>query len=92
VASITVDPSVIHSGQNSTGTVTLSSPAPAGGTVVTLGAQQGQIVIPATVTVLAGEKMATFHINSLKVGVPVGVRIYASFGGQGVRTTITVLP
>jgi len=42
---------VVAVGSTSTGTVTLISPAPAGGTVVTLGAVQGQIVIPPKVTV-----------------------------------------
>lgn len=92
VASVSVNPTVIHSGQTSTGTVTLSSPAPAGGRTITLGAVQGQIVIPATVTVPAGAKTATFTINALSIGAQVTVRIYASFSGQGVRTTITVQP
>ena len=92
VASITVNPTVVHSGQSSTGAVTLANPAPAGGKLVTLGAQQGQIVIPATVKVPAGAKTATFTIKALKIGAIVNVRIYASFGGQGVRTTITVEP
>jgi hypothetical protein len=60
--------------------------------VITLGAQQGQIVIPSTVTVPAGAKTATFTIKTLKIGAVVDVRIYASFGGQGLRTVITVQP
>jgi uncharacterized repeat protein (TIGR03803 family) len=92
VASLTVNPTTIHSGQTSKGTVTLSSPAPTGGMVITLGAQQGQIVIPSTVTVPAGAKTATFTIKTLKIGAVVTVRIYASFNGQGLRTTLTVMP
>jgi uncharacterized repeat protein (TIGR03803 family) len=92
IASIMVNPGVIHSGQSSKGTVTLSSPAPAGGKVVTLGAQGGQIVIPATVKIPTGAKTATFVIKARKIGATVNVRIYASFAGQGVRTVITVQP
>ena len=92
IGSISVSPGVIHSGQTSTGTVTLSRPAPAGGTKVTLGALQGQIVIPASVTVPSGAKTATFTINTLNILASAKVRIYASIGGQAVRTVITVLP
>ena len=92
ISSITVDPTIIHSRQTSTGTVKLSRNAPAGGVVVVLGALQGQIVIPASVTVPAGSRTATFSIKALNIGAKVNVRIYASFSGQGVRKTITVEP
>jgi hypothetical protein len=59
---------------------------------VTLGAQQGQIVIPAAVKVPAVAKTVTFTIKALKIGAVVNVQIYASLAGQGVRTTITVEP
>jgi hypothetical protein len=66
VASITVNPTVVHSGQSSTGTVILSSPAPAEESLSHC-TQQGQIVIPATVKVPAGAT-ATFTIKALKIG------------------------
>lgn len=92
IASVTVKPAIVHSGQHATGTVKLSSPAPAGGFVVNLGAQQGQIVIPATITVQAGKTKRSFRIKTLQIGAASTVRIYAYAAGQGVRTTITVLP
>jgi len=92
VSAITVKPAVVPVGLTSTGTVTLVSPAPAGGTVVTLGAVQGQIVIPPKVTVRAGATKASFKIKTLTIGATTTVRIYASVAGQGVRTTITVTP
>jgi len=92
VASVTVNPTVIHSGQTSTGTVTLSSPAPAGGKVVTLGAGSFQMTIPASVKVAAGAKTAKFTIKALQVGAAQTVRVYASFAGQGVRTTLKLQP
>jgi uncharacterized repeat protein (TIGR03803 family) len=92
IASLAVSPTVIHAGQSATGMVTLAAPAPAGGTVVRLGAAQGQIVIPATVTVRAGRTTGRFEITALSIGVEVSVRIYASVAGQGTRTTITVAP
>lgn len=92
VASVKVVPQTIVVGQSATGTVKLFDPAPAGGTTVTLGAQQGQIVIPASVKVRAGEKTASFHIDTLNIGAAADVRLYAWTNGQGTRTTVTVTP
>jgi hypothetical protein len=91
VASVSVQPASVAAGSTSTGTVTLSSPAPAGGRVVTLGAAQGQIVIPSTVTVRKGRTQASFKISTLSIGATTTVRIYASVAGQGVRTVLTVV-
>jgi hypothetical protein len=87
-----VNPNSIHSGQSSTGTVTLTSPAPAGGKVISLGANSFQITIPSSVTVPAGAKTATFTIKALTVGAAENVRVYAWFNGQGVRTTLKLVP
>jgi hypothetical protein len=92
VASIAVNPTIILVGKTAVGTVTLTNPAPAGGKLVSLGAQQGQIVIPQTVTVAAGAKTATFTIKTLSILAAARVRIYAYADGQGVRTVVTVQP
>jgi len=92
VASINVNPKIVIAGRNATGKVTLFTPAPSGGTVVTLGAQQGQIVIPPSVTVPEGQTTAKFKIKTMDINQAVDVRIYASTNGQGTRTTITVTP
>ncbi|MEA2146841.1 MAG: hypothetical protein QOG59_2428, partial [Solirubrobacteraceae bacterium] len=92
VASISVNPSAVVYPDRSTGTVTLSAPAPAGGTTVSLFAQQGQIVIPSTVTIPAGASRASFSIQTMSIMASTNVRIYAAVAGQGVRTTIRVLP
>ncbi len=92
VAAVSVNPTSIHSGQISTGTVTLTSPAPTGGRVIPLGANSFQMTIPSSVTVPAGAKTATFTIQALTVGAAENVRVYAWFNGQGVRTTLKLLP
>jgi uncharacterized repeat protein (TIGR03803 family) len=92
VVAVTVSPTSIHSGQTSTGTVTLSAPAPTGGKVITVGANSFQLTIPLSVTVPAGAKTAAFSIKALQVGAAETVRIYASIAGQGVRTTLKLLP
>jgi hypothetical protein len=76
IASLTLSPSTIAggSGDPSTGTVTLSAPAPAGGAVVTL--TSSNIELAATlprITVPAGQTSATFSI-----GTNAGYRRYSS--------------
>jgi uncharacterized repeat protein (TIGR03803 family) len=92
VALVSVKPDVIVSGKRAVGKVRLFNPAPQGGTVVTLGAQQGQIVIPPSVKVKAGDTIAKFKIDTMKIGAEATVRIYAYVAGQGTRTTVTVTP
>jgi hypothetical protein len=81
----------VKAGGTTTGTVTLSSPAPAGGQVVTLGAAQGQIIIPPSVTVRAGKTQASFKISTWSIWATTSVRLYASIAGRGVRTVVTVV-
>lgn len=92
VAAVSLNPTSIHSGQSSTGTVTLTSPAPAEGKVISIGANSFQLTIPSSVTVPAGAKTATFTIKALTVGAAETVRVYAWFNGQGVRATLKLLP
>lgn len=92
VASVTVNPVVIHSGQSSIGTIKLSSPAPPGGMIVNLAAGSYQVTLPSKVTVRAGKTKRAFTIKALNVGAAQTFHVYAYTAGQGVRTTLTVLP
>lgn len=66
--SLMLDPLVVTGGNPSTGTVTLSAPAGAGGTVVPLLSSHPQHAsVPASVTVPAGAKTATFPIVTTAV-------------------------
>jgi hypothetical protein len=74
-----------------TGTATLTSPAPAGGAVVTLqGSMEGQVIVPASVTVPAGSTSADF--NTLPApATTIARRVlvsghYGTFGGTQSRT------
>jgi hypothetical protein len=61
LSSLTLGQSAIASGGTVTGTVRLTSPAPAGGAVVSLqGSMEGQVITPPNVTVPAGSLSATF--------------------------------
>ena len=92
VASITVKLAVIHSGQSTTATVTLSSPAPPGGFVVNLAALSYQVSLPSKVTVQAGKTKRAFTIKALNVGAAQTFHVYTFAAGQGVRTILTALP
>src|SRR5437773_4081068 len=56
--------SVTGGPQSSTGTVTLSGPAPAGGAQVTLSSSNGAASVPSSVTVPAGSSSANFTVNT----------------------------
>ena len=67
IASLSLSPSTVVGGVGSVGTVTLTSPAPAGGWKVTLSATGDGVVVPASLTVPAGATTATFKITTQPV-------------------------
>jgi hypothetical protein len=91
VASVTVKLAVIHSGQSTTGTVTLSSPGPPGDFIVNLGALSYQVSLPSKVNAQTGKTKRAFTIEALNVGAAQTFHVYAYAAGQGVRTTLTAL-
>jgi hypothetical protein len=76
--SLAIDPMVVTGGNPSTGTVTLSAPAPAGGTVVPLvSSHPHHASVPSSVTVPAGATTATFPIATSAVPFAFDVTIEA---------------
>ena len=70
------------------GHVTLSSPAPAGGAVVTLSSSNAAVAtVPASVTVLAGATSAGFSVTTMDVSASTIVTLTAAYGGS-TRTAI----
>src|SRR5262249_21081497 len=69
LASITLNPGNLTGGpnRNSTGTVTLSAAAPAGGAVVMLASNKPAATVPISVTVAAGATTATFTVHTTTV-------------------------
>lgn len=68
LSTVSLNPATVVGGVASTGTVTLMSPAPVGGIVVTLSSNSTSAKVPATVTVLAAATTATFNVATLAVG------------------------
>src|SRR5262249_35369608 len=78
-------PQILGEG-STTGTVTLTSPAPAGGALVHLsGSMEGQVVTPPDVTVPAGRISANFTLTAPQVNAPRYVLIQATYGTTGGR-------
>jgi len=61
---LSFSPSTVPSGTPSTGTVTINVPAPAGGIVVSLSSTSTFVTVPPSVTVPAGQTMATFSATT----------------------------
>lgn len=73
-----------------TGTVTLSSAAPAGGAVVTLSSSSNAAIVPSSVTVQAGATSATFTVTAGLVSAATPATITASYGGGSAQATLSV--
>jgi trimeric autotransporter adhesin len=90
--SLTVNPAVVTGGTSSTGTVTLSGPAPAGGGVVALSSNNAAAGVPTSVTVPAGSISAQFTVTTSAVGSAQSATLTATYGGAGSTAILTVNP
>jgi len=81
LSSVTVASPSVLGGGTTTGTVTLTSPAPAGGASVWVnGSVEGRVVTPGPVTIPAGSTSASFTITAPDVNATHWVIIQASYG------------
>jgi hypothetical protein len=93
VASLSLAPPSVTSGTTSTGTVTLSAAAPAGGAVVTLSSASTAVVtVPSGVTVPAGTTTATFAVATSAVTSSTTVTVSGTSGGATRSAQLTVTP
>jgi hypothetical protein len=90
-SNVKVIPNPIKSGTTATGTVTLSAPAPSGGSVVTLTSSFGAVQVPASVKVPAGQTSVNFSVTSWKVRNQWTSTITASLNGS-VHAILTLQP
>jgi hypothetical protein len=90
--SMTVNPGTISASQTATGTITLVSPAPAGGWVVKLSDEYpGMVTVPASITIAAGASTGTFTITPGQVNnTSLNCGIYANDGLTGTNGTVTI--
>jgi hypothetical protein len=64
ITSFEINPESVKGGKNATGTITISSPAPAGGLTITLTDNSGNVTPPSSVTVPAGATSVSFTITT----------------------------
>jgi hypothetical protein len=77
LSTLSLSPTTVTGGASSTGTVTLSSAAPAGGAVVNLSSNKAIAIVPSSVTVAAGTTSRTFTVST----VPVAANVTATITG-----------
>jgi len=93
LASLALNPTSVTGGNSSTGAVTLSGPAPAGGAQVALSSSNTTVArVPASVTVAAGATSATFTVSTSAVSASTTVTISGSYGGASRSASLTVNP
>lgn len=81
VASLVLRLDTVQGGQGTNGRITLAKPAPAGGQVVQLFGTNS-LQLPAQVTVPAGSRTATFHVQTVAIST-YDATITAYIGGLG---------
>jgi len=92
LASINANPSTVVGGNASTGTVNLTSAAPAGGVDVSLSSASTAVVVPGSVAVNQGATSANFGITTSTVATQTLTTLSASYNGVTKTTTFTVNP
>lgn len=92
-SSVSVTPSSIQGQGQPQATVTLASAAPDGGALVLMTTSDSTIArVPATVTVAAGSRSVTFPVDTSTVLAAATVTITASYAGNTMASTLTVMP
>src|SRR5467141_3513699 len=93
LSSIALNPPSVTGWAPSTGTVTLSGPAPSGGAAVSLSSDNtAAATVPASVTVAAGASSSTFTVSTSTVTASAPVTITGSYGGVTKTASLTVTP
>ena len=92
--SLTLKPTSVNAGTSSTGTVTLTAAAPAGGVSLSLSSNQqpeGVALLPSSVTVPQGVTSATFIVTTFRCK-PGSAAISATYAGTTRSADLTVAP
>ena len=91
LSTLTLAPTIVKGGTPVTATVTLSAPAPTGGAKVTLKSSAPSIATtPASVTVSAGARSATFAVSTVRPARSTTVTLSATYASKTRSATLTV--
>jgi hypothetical protein len=88
--SVSVNPSTVTGGQDSTGTVKLTKAAPSGGVLVSLTSSNAAAHVGSSVTVRANATSATFNITTSPVSTSTPATISGVYKGVTKTATLTV--
>jgi hypothetical protein len=92
LTSIGASPNQVVGGNGATGTVALTSAAPAGGALVAVSSGSGAVSVPANVSIAQGATSATFGISTSVVSSTTSTTLSAMYAGVTKTTTFTVTP
>ena len=87
---VTFAPPAVLGGKPSTGSLTLTGPAPVGGLTVQLSSDNAAATVPATVLVPAGKNLVTFVVTTKAVASRTSVKISAVANGVTVTQQLAV--
>ncbi len=90
--SLACSPEAVTGGTAVSCAVTLSQGAPVGGLMVSLGSNNGSVLVPASVTVGAGAMSASFSAVTSAVSELQTATVTSTVNGQPVTASVTVLP
>lgn len=93
VSTIFVTPSTVQGGASAQGTVSITSPAPSSGAVVSLRSSNTSVAtVPSSVTIAQGNHQRTFTVATRTVSAPTTVTITATYRNVSRSATLTVTP
>ncbi len=81
LAGLAFNPASLTGGGSTTGTITLSVPAQAGGAVIALASDNAAVQVPASVTIPAGSSQAQFQVSTSLVSSRVTATVTAPLDG-----------
>ncbi|HTW63120.1 MAG TPA: hypothetical protein VME17_00835 [Bryobacteraceae bacterium] len=88
LSGVTLNPTEVSAGQSSTGTVTLSAAAGAGGVLVNLSSNSGAATVPASITIPQGQSSGTFNVSTSSVTGSVTATITATSANSTTATLV----
>ena len=92
LATLSVQPSSVSGGSSVTGSVVLSSAAPAGGALVALASNHAAVLVPSSVSVAQGTNSASFPIATSQVALATTASLSASYQGVTRSAALSVQP
>jgi hypothetical protein len=95
LVSMTFNPGRVRGGRQSTGQITISQPAPAGGLTIPVVSLNPSLAVPigtGTVFIPAGQRTGTFRVATQRVSRSVAVQFRATIGADTAVGTLYLIP